>query len=143
MNSISSLCSPLLPPRPSSSLRPQKMGFRRRRKVSVVAEKRDACDWDFGGRLVDESMIVLRRRIHEKKMVERNYEPPMDWMEWEKKYYTSYDASICKAVGVLQSLLMNTRPSLALGMVALVALSVPTSMVLVMLHLMNGIHLLN
>ncbi|XP_043699116.1 uncharacterized protein LOC122649920 [Telopea speciosissima] len=115
---------------------------RQRKKVSIVAAKRDASDWDFGGRLVDESMIVLRRRIHEMKMVERNYEPPKDWMEWEKKYYTNYDATICNGVGVLQSFLMNTRPSLALGMLALVALSVPTSMVLVILQLMNEIHLI-
>ncbi|KAK8498686.1 hypothetical protein V6N12_000988 [Hibiscus sabdariffa] len=31
-------------------------------------------------RPVDEDMIVLRKRIHEMKMVERNYEPPADWM---------------------------------------------------------------
>ncbi|XP_031260910.1 uncharacterized protein LOC116119103 [Pistacia vera] len=78
-------------------------------------------------RIVDENMIVLRKRIHEMKMVERNYEAPDDWMQWEKRYYTSYDSIICDALGVLQGKLMNTRPSLALGIVVLMILSVPIS----------------
>ncbi|KAJ0035955.1 hypothetical protein Pint_24765 [Pistacia integerrima] len=72
-------------------------------------------------------MIILRKRIHEMKMVERNYEAPDDWMQWEKRYYTSYDSIICEALGVLQGKLMNTRPSLALGIVVLMILSVPIS----------------
>lgn len=94
-----------------------------------------AADQNFGGRTVDESMIVLRKRIHEMNMIERNYEPPSDWMEWEKRYYTSYDSIICDAMGVLQTHLMNTRPSVALGVIALVAVSVPTSTAVVLLHL--------
>ncbi|KAJ4973619.1 hypothetical protein NE237_006793 [Protea cynaroides] len=157
-SSSSSRCSPFLPPRPSSSSsagsRHRRLAGFRQQKVQnqgIFARRRDGYDWGFDGRLVDESMIVLRRRIHETKMMERNYEPPEDWMEWEKKYYTSYDARICRAVGMLQSQLMNTRPSLALGMLALVGFSVPTSTILIMLHLMNvgngilsaGIHLIN
>lgn len=100
------------------------------------------------GRLVDENMIVLRKRIHETKMIERNYEPPVEWMDWEKSFYTSYDSVICEAMGILQSRLMDTRPSLALGLIALVTLSVPTTTLLGMFHLMelirvvlSGIHL--
>ena len=89
------------------------------------------------GRLVDENMIVLRKRIHEMKMVERNFEPPSDWMDWEKRYYTSYDSLICEIMGILQSQLMNTRPSLAFGMMALIILSVPTSTGVVLFHLME------
>ncbi|KAE8687371.1 xylosyltransferase 1-like [Hibiscus syriacus] len=100
-------------------------------------------------RPVDENMIVLRKRIHEMKMIERNYEPPADWMEWEKRYYTIYDSIICDVLGVLQSMLMNTRPSFALGMVALMVLSLPTSAAFVVLHAVyvtkriveTGIHL--
>lgn len=91
----------------------------------------------YGGRLVDENMIVLRRRIHEKKMVERNYEPPEEWAEWEKTYYTCYDSDVCKAVGLLQTLLMSARPSVGIGAVALVALSVPTSAFFLGLHLVE------
>ncbi|KAK8490061.1 hypothetical protein V6N13_005265 [Hibiscus sabdariffa] len=79
-------------------------------------------------------MIVLRKRIHEMKMVERNYEPSADWMEWEKRYYTSYDSIICDVLGVLQSMLMNTRPSVVLGMVVLVVFSLPASAAFLVLH---------
>ncbi|XP_061365008.1 uncharacterized protein LOC133308412 [Gastrolobium bilobum] len=119
------------------------------RKASLVmASKRGAADQNFGGNLVDESMIILRKRIHEMKMIERNYEPPSDWMDWEKRYYTSYDSMICEAMGVLQTQLMNTRPSFVLGVMALVAMSVPTSTAVALFHFLDfgkavlaGIHL--
>ncbi|XP_010243787.1 PREDICTED: uncharacterized protein LOC104587763 [Nelumbo nucifera] len=136
-----SLCSPQ-----AFALRPQhrKVGLRQGKGSAgkIMAAGKDDHDWDSSGRLVDESMIVLRKRIQEMKMMERNYEPPSDWTEWEKKYYASYDSCICRAVGLLQTQLMKTRPSLALGMVALVLLSVPTSMVMIVLRFMetaNGV----
>ncbi|KAK8498689.1 hypothetical protein V6N12_000991 [Hibiscus sabdariffa] len=62
----------------------------------------DDSNCNCGGRRrrpVDEDMIVLRKRIHEMKMVDRNYEPPTNWMEWEKRYYTSYDSILgCFAI---------------------------------------------
>ncbi|KAK8714551.1 hypothetical protein V6N13_149741 [Hibiscus sabdariffa] len=72
-------------------------------------------------------------------MVERNYEPPADWMEWEKRYYTSYDLIICDGLGVLQSVLMNTRPSVALGMAVSMVFSLPASAAFVILHAANVI----
>lgn len=105
----------------------------RRRSRSSEAYDHQNCS----GRLVDANMIVLRKRIHERKMIERNYEPPEDWMEWEKRYYTSYDSIICDVLGVLQTLLMNTRPSLALGLLVLISLSVPTSAAVIFFHLMD------
>ncbi|KAK1386986.1 Mediator of RNA polymerase II transcription subunit [Heracleum sosnowskyi] len=90
--------------------------------------------------MVDENLIVLRKRIHEMKIIERNYEAPTEWMDWEKRYYASYDTYICEAMGVLQSHLMSTRPSLAIGMMALVALSVPTSTLVVMSHFFDIIN---
>ncbi|KAF7827703.1 putative Mediator of RNA polymerase II transcription subunit 18 [Senna tora] len=125
---------------PISNLSPS---FNRRRSRTAVvlaaSRSRGAADRDsFGaGRLVDENMIVLRKRIHEMKMMEKNYEPPSDWMEWEKRYYTSYDSIICDVMGVLQRNLMNTRPSLALGMMALIAMSVPTSSAFLLYHLLD------
>ncbi|CAN8266972.1 unnamed protein product [Cochlearia groenlandica] len=80
-----------------------------------------------GGRLVDENMIVLRKRIHETKMVERNYEPPSHWMDWEKRFYSTYDSAICDSVGLLQSFLMNSRPTVAIATLLLVIISVPVS----------------
>lgn len=93
---------------------------------------------DYRGGLVDKSMIILRKRIHEMKMIERNYEPPEEWTEWEKRYYTCYDEYICQVVGLLQSYLMNTRPSFSLGMLALITMSVPASTVMIVLLLMEG-----
>ncbi|XP_060215787.1 uncharacterized protein LOC132642759 [Lycium barbarum] len=91
----------------------------------------------YNGRIVDENLIVLRKRIHEMKMIERNYEPPVEWMEWEKSLYTNYDSNICHALGLLQSQLMDTRPSLVLGMAALIGLSVPTSTIVILFHLIE------
>ncbi|KAI3889781.1 hypothetical protein MKX03_033819 [Papaver bracteatum] len=106
-------------------------------KISAMGgdSSQDNNRYYYGGRLVDENMIVLRKRIHETKMIERNYEPPSDWMDWEKKYYTSYDVSICSVVGVLQAKLMNMRPSVALGTIAIVTLSVPVSTAMIGFHL--------
>ncbi|KAJ9163233.1 hypothetical protein P3X46_022960 [Hevea brasiliensis] len=103
----------------------------KRSSTRVFAARREAHDQNYSGRLVDSNMIVLRKRIHEMKMLERNYEPPSHWMEWEKHCFTSYDSFICEVVGVLQSQLMNTRPSFALGLFALIAFSVPISSTLV------------
>jgi hypothetical protein len=89
---------------------------------------------DYGGRIVDENMILLRMRIRELKMSEMSQEPPASWMEWEKKYYTQYDEDVCEAVGLLQSYLLSIRPSLALGMAALVILSVPFSAGVLLFH---------
>nr|XP_010916324.1 uncharacterized protein LOC105041168 [Elaeis guineensis] len=113
--------------------------LRRKGKAVRFAHKRDTYGSDFGGGLVDENMIVLRKRIHEMKMAETNYEPPSDWMEWEKRYYTSYDSDVCEVLGLLQALLMNTRPSLAIGMMVLVMLSVPASAILILYHVMEAV----
>ncbi|XP_010926066.1 uncharacterized protein [Elaeis guineensis] len=117
-------------------------------KTVRFAHRKDSYGPDFEGHLVDENMIVLRKRIHEMRMVETNYEPPSNWMDWEKRYYASYDSDVCEVLGLLQTLLMNTRPSLAIGMAALLALSVPTSAILIFYHLMeasrailSGLHL--
>ncbi|XP_010256002.1 PREDICTED: uncharacterized protein LOC104596483 [Nelumbo nucifera] len=148
------LRSPLLPPPPRpDSIKPRhrksaNYDHQNKKSVRVFAGKRDAYNRDYNGRLVDENMIVLRKRIHETKMIERNYEPPSDWMEWEKRYYVKYDSDICEAMRLLQTQLMNTRPSLALGMMAMVTLSVPLSTAVTLSHLfeitkcfLSGLHL--
>ncbi|KMT18618.1 hypothetical protein BVRB_2g027480 [Beta vulgaris subsp. vulgaris] len=68
------------------------------------------------------------------KMVERNFEPPKEWMEWEKQMYAQYDEYICMVLGVVQTQLMNSRPGVALGALALLTLSVPTSVILLAFH---------
>ncbi|KAK4608648.1 hypothetical protein RGQ29_002166 [Quercus rubra] len=147
-----SLRSLVLSPSPyvgKSHILHQKMGFinfkssqlidRRDPKANIVhaSNKRDAYGRDYDGKVVDENMIILRMRIHEMKMEETHQEPPSHWMEWEKQYFANYYSDVCEAMGFLQSQLMNARPSLALGVVALVMLSVPSSMVFIMFHLVE------
>lgn len=107
-------------------------------KVTVNAgrSERNGQDHD-GGKLVDENMIVLRMRIREMKISETSEEPPSDWMEWEKQYYKHYDEDVCEVIGQLQSYLMSIRPSLALGMAAVVTLSVPVSAGMFFLHVIE------
>ncbi|KAJ4869113.1 Uncharacterized protein Rs2_01374 [Raphanus sativus] len=122
-------------------------------RITNVTKRRSqtlACGGGYyykGGRVVDENMVVLRKRIHEMKMVERNYEPPSHWMQWEKRFYCGYDASICDALCILQTFLMNSRPSVAFGALLLVLVSVPVSTAFfafrildILLWLINAIH---
>ncbi|MQL92651.1 hypothetical protein Taro_025279 [Colocasia esculenta] len=89
-----------------------------------------------GRSLVDEGMVQLRRRIREIK----EEEAPEHWAEWEKRYYRGYHADVCEAVGLLQNVLMGTRPGVALAVAALVALSVPTSAAVVVFHLVEAVN---
>lgn len=138
MEATSSLCrssaSSALPLTPFSG-----HSLCRKKNIKISASKRDAYySPNFDGKLVDGSMVVLRKRVHEMRMLEKRYEPPHEWMEWEKQYKISndYDFDVCEAVGFLQSKLMETRPSYALGMGALLLLSLPTSMAVVLFHIM-------
>ncbi|XP_061979639.1 uncharacterized protein LOC133700093 [Populus nigra] len=119
--------------RPISSVKPCP------RRNTVVALDRRNKGRDYGGKLVDESMIVLRLRIKETKMSEESNNPPSHWMEWEKQYFMhcNYNNDVCEAVQMLQNYLMNVRPSLALGMVLLVSLSVAISTGVVLLQAME------
>ncbi|KAK3218352.1 hypothetical protein Dsin_012322 [Dipteronia sinensis] len=91
---------------------------------------------DYRGKIVDENMIVLRMRIREIKMLERRNETPSNWLEWEKKYYANngYNEDVCEALGFLQNYLMNMRPGLALGLIAVVTLSLVISTGVVLFH---------
>ncbi|XP_010916323.1 uncharacterized protein [Elaeis guineensis] len=135
---------------PFPSPGPHGLPKKRRMRLLTVgcASKREADGWDFGGGLVDENMAVLRRRIHEMRLAEKGHSPPSDWMEWEKRYYESYGSDVCEVVGLLQTFLMNTRPSLAIGLLVVLTLSVPTSIILILMCLveaspsiLSGMHL--
>ncbi|KAK9742531.1 hypothetical protein RND81_03G179500 [Saponaria officinalis] len=108
--------------------------------TSISALRRsDSNGSRYQGRQVDENMIVLRKRIHELKMLETNYEPPSEWMQWEKNLYANYDYDdyICMVLGMVQTQLINTRPSVALATMTLLALSVPTSVFFIITHLVR------
>ncbi|KAJ4960963.1 hypothetical protein NE237_020873 [Protea cynaroides] len=138
MSTLTSLLLlPNLPQPSSANFRHRKNGLRHRcnYRMTVLAARRD--DYGGGNGTVDENMVVLRKRIQEMKMMEKNQEAHEDWMEWEKKYYRHYNSDVCEAVGLLQTQLMEMKPSLVFGMVGLVMLSLPTSMFIVAFHLME------
>lgn len=106
-------------------------------KSFICASKRDPFGQQYDGKLVDENMIILRMRIREIEMVETKTKAHSDWTEWEKKYFENYGSDVCDAVGLLQRMLMNTRPALAVGILALFMLSMSMSMSLLMIHLVE------
>ncbi|KAG4191180.1 hypothetical protein ERO13_A07G075900v2 [Gossypium hirsutum] len=91
---------------------------------------------DYVGKLVDENMIVLRMRIKDTKISE-GFELPSEWMEWEKQYYLHYNEDVCEAMGVLQNLLVNVRPSFGIAIVVLVLLSFPISTGVTLFHVLQ------
>ncbi|XP_057422970.1 uncharacterized protein LOC130716933 [Lotus japonicus] len=113
--------------------------LRRRTPFVSAASKRDAYGHhhNYGGKLVDENMIILRMRIREIEMVDMKTNAPSDWTEWEKNYLEHYGSDVCEAVGMLQRLLMNMRPGLAVGMLALVMMSMTMSMSMLVFHLVE------
>ncbi|KAF3777517.1 hypothetical protein EJ110_NYTH45553 [Nymphaea thermarum] len=75
----------------SSNFHPTSYPPSRSRRSQILATSiRDSDDQNFGFQIVDENMFLLRKRIDEMKMVERNYEAPAGWMDWEKKYHLAY-----------------------------------------------------
>lgn len=115
---------------------------RRRSNGCVACASRETNGRDYGGRLVDENMIVLRLRIQDMKKLQMDHEanqPPSQWMEWEKQYYVYYKEDVYEGIGLLQNYLMSIRPSLALGCLALFMLSVPISSGFVVFHFIEMI----
>ncbi|KAI3669672.1 hypothetical protein L6452_41002 [Arctium lappa] len=115
--------------------------LRHRTESFIASAKRGKHD---KGNVVDENMIVLRMRIKDLEMEEMGGLPlavPENWMEWEKRY-VRYNEDVCEAMGMLQMLLMNTRPSLVLGTLALLMLSVPLSTGVVVYHFIRLVKLL-
>ncbi|KAK7390928.1 hypothetical protein VNO78_19134 [Psophocarpus tetragonolobus] len=92
------------------------------KRLIMHASKRE-----YDGKLVDENMIVLRMRIREIEMLQMKGKAPSHWSEWENKYFGNYDSDVCQALGFLQTILMNVRPSFALAMLALLILCVSFS----------------
>lgn len=99
---------------------------------------------------MDANMSLLRRQINHLKLQEeeRNSgrvsygeELESEWMEWEKKLYPAYHFKVCETMGLLQSYLMNTRPSVALASLSLTVLVVAASVISVFVTSVNILHL--
>lgn len=131
--SATSLCS-----LPSGNLLRRSAPFISHKSCYISASKGDAFGQHYDGKLVDESMILLRMRIREIEMVEMNKSTKGSApSEWEKKYFANYGSDVCDAVGMLQRVLMNTRPALAVPMLALLMITMSMSMSLGVFHMVE------
>eukprot|EP01018_Ginkgo_biloba_P027261 Gb_16481 [translate_table: standard] len=116
--------------------------IQKKKKMPPNMVKASSADYGFGAgspNIVDANMTILRKRMNEIKMQERNYKAPQEWMEWERKVYPAYHSSICHAIGLLQNYLMNVRPSFAVVTLSLMSLGLAASVSLV--FTISGIHL--
>ncbi|KAL0408942.1 UNVERIFIED_CONTAM: hypothetical protein Sradi_1828600 [Sesamum radiatum] len=69
--------------------------------MKMDADHRGKDDKHHNGRLVDQNLIVLRRRIHEVKIMEKNIdEPPSKWWAWEKEWHKFYTSDVLQVVGL-------------------------------------------
>ncbi|MED6194164.1 hypothetical protein PIB30_119190 [Stylosanthes scabra] len=150
MQSKACLCSlhlPSLPPppRPFVSHKVITTTTSRRRSFMCASSSSSNGHHHYNdGKLVDENMITLRCRIRKIQMDENNNknnnddENSSDWIsKWEKKYFANYDSDVCEAVGLLQRMLMDTRPSFAFTILALLMLSMSTSASLLLFNLLH------
>ncbi|XP_020088960.1 uncharacterized protein LOC109710650 [Ananas comosus] len=132
---------------------PRAISPRRRRPTASFSVPRRR---DRGGDSVDEDLITLRKRIREMRDAERANDggdddgdeglltTTSDWTEWERQYYEEqYLSDVCEFVGLVQTLLMSTRPSVAVGSIALIGLSVPTALILIALRLAEALALMH
>ena len=110
--------------------------------------EREEPPWD--GRLVDEGMDTLRRRIRQVRAESdpEEYEDgdeegdgllPDEWTELERRHHGSYVAGVREAAGLLLAMLVRARPGLGAGIVALVLLGVPASALLVSAELIRAL----
>ncbi|KAM0015135.1 hypothetical protein Hdeb2414_s0033g00722521 [Helianthus debilis subsp. tardiflorus] len=131
----SSIIHPLTPPGIPFSGR-----LRQPKSQVTTALKKDGSS----GKMVDDNMIVLRERIRKMKIDDGDNKVrlPDNWMQWEKKTYTysgGYHSHVYEAIAVLQRFLMETRPSVALGLVVIVAFGGCVSAVTVLQWLINSV----
>ncbi|KAI3733872.1 hypothetical protein L6452_13330 [Arctium lappa] len=100
-------------------------------------------DHGFNGKMVDENMIVLRERIRKMKAeMDGDDWLPDDWMGWEKRYTYSggYYSDVYEMIALLQRFLMESRPSVGLGLVAVLAISGSTSAAMVLRWLISSVY---
>lgn len=145
----------MLLPLHSQTLQRVSMAERKQWLPSNVVRASSSAEYDSGGEgrrsIVDANMSLLRRRINQLKLQEEERyggrEPPEEeyleskWMQWEKKLYPAYHSKVCEMMGLLQSYLMNTRPSVALASLSFTVLIVAASVISVLVTSVNTINL--
>lgn len=115
----------------------------------------EPADSSLDGRMVDEGMATLWRRIREVEAASADEEddeepeeeggvdvfaPPAEWTELERRHYVLYVAALREALGALFALLARERPALGAAVVALVLLSVPASVLHVSAELIRAVY---
>ncbi|KAF3784364.1 hypothetical protein EJ110_NYTH06663 [Nymphaea thermarum] len=90
------------------------------------------------GRTVYSNMITLQKRIRVMRLVDSNYGVADEWMDWEKRYTVWYYSDMFDGVGKFQRFFMSTKPSVAVGILMLVGLSLPTAAVVVLFDLIEA-----
>ncbi|KAG8068007.1 hypothetical protein GUJ93_ZPchr0005g16146 [Zizania palustris] len=65
---------------------------------------------------------------------------PAEWTELERRHHGSYIAGVHISVGLLQAVLMSVRPGLGAGLLVLLLLSVPASVLLASAQLVRAVH---
>ncbi|XP_062231890.1 uncharacterized protein LOC133929230 [Phragmites australis] len=113
--------------------------------------RRGGWDADSNSSSVDEDMATLQRRIRETRaaLSEDDIDngtdagvglpPPAEWTELEQRHHWSYMAGVRGAAGLLQAFLVNARPGLGAGVVALLLLGLPASLFLVCAQLITAV----
>merc|ERR1712226_1454906 len=110
---------------------------KRKREVSsrrLVVNAASSREHQFGSgdhNMVDANMILLRKRMFDLKMQDKNDKTPEERMEWEKKLYPAYHAHVLMAMQWLQCSLINTHPIVAFTLLGLISASVSLSVVIV------------
>lgn len=130
LSQISAAFSPLLRvPQPFASKRERRVN---RRQLVVKAASSGEYQFGSGGpNMVDTNMIVLRKRMLDLKMREKNYKTPEEYMQWEKDWCPAYHGHVFMAMKWLQSALINTRPIVAISLLSLTSASISLSIIIV------------
>lgn len=119
--------------KPASSHNQNRLIATRRR--AVIKSKQGHLISHEEGESVDENPVILKIDLKKMKFLleasknqddqERILPSSSDLIEWERKLLNDYQVDVFEVIELLLSSLMSTRPSLALGVLAMMAMSVP------------------
>lgn len=116
----------------------------------LVTAASSSQDYDFGSEggksIVDANMPLLRKRLNELKLQEdRNNERSTpaersERMQWEDELSLTYLSKVCEMMYLLHNFLMQTRPSVALASLSVMAVIVSGSVLFVLALIVRNIH---
>ncbi|KAH9534960.1 hypothetical protein CY35_17G029500 [Sphagnum magellanicum] len=120
------------------------VGHSRKQRSGMVCASGMAESESAGGSgMVDDNMMILRKRIQSLRAQEKFYDMPAEWMEWERNAYASYRADIGLLLSTIQSQLLTMRPGIALSIVTISLAIFPVASLLFLTALGTQIWTLN